>query len=628
MKTTSQYRLLKKRRFLPFFITQFLGALNDNVFKNAISILVVYQAVAWSHLSPQVLVPIFSALFILPFFLFSATAGQIADRYEKAKLIRIIKFAEILIMLLAAIGFIRHDLYFLMFVLFLTGIQAAFFGPLKYSIVPQHLRETELVGGNGLIEMGTFVAILVGTLLGGTLVNLPKQGVLYVSLFLFAVAIFGWLTSFKIPRAKAGDPDLKINWNPVSQTKKTINYARKNRTVFLSILGNSWFWFFGVMIVIQIPEYCKIILGGNAHVVTILLAAFSVGIGLGSLLCERLSRNKIEIGLVPFGAIGITVLLIDMYFAHPHPHVGELIGISGFFQSWDNIRIIFDAVILGMFGGFYIVPLYALIQQRSEPAHRSRIIAANNIINALWMSLASLYCIFILKIGFSIPQLFLITGILNALVAFYIFTLVPEFLFRFVVWLLISTIYRVKAKDVELNIPDEEPAVIVCNHVSFVDGLILLASIRRPIRFVMDKQIFKIPILSFLFKTSQAIPIAPYKKDPACMGKAFLRIKDELAHGNLVGIFPEGFITKDGNIQTFKSGIERIIKENPVPVIPVALRGIWGSIFSRKYKGIKRLLPRKFWSKIELVVGDPVPPEKATKEYLQQVVTELRGELA
>lgn len=619
----NQFELLAKRRFLPFFITQFLGAFNDNIFKNALIILIVYQAANWTNVSSIVLINLCAGLFILPFFLLSAMAGQLADKYEKSHLMRIVKLMEIVIMLMAAVGFYRHDIYFLMFVLLLTGIQATFFGPVKYSILPQHLRDTELVGGNGLIEMGTFVAILVGTLCGGVLIS---QGITGVMISVVMVAILGYVASRFIPLAPANDPSLKISWEPFSQTWKNIQFARHNRTVFLSILGNSWFWFFGTVVLTQIPEYVKVILGGSETVVTLLLTAFSMGVGIGSLLCERLSGHRVELGLVPFGSIGITLFGIDLFFAHPAVHQGALLNVTTFLQTWSNIHVVLDCVLLGVFSGFYIVPLFALIQQRSKPEQRSRIIAANNIINALFMVVASMYGVFVLKIGFSLSQLFLITAILNAVVAIYIYKLVPEFLMRFIVWVCMSLVYRARATGLE-HIPEEGPAVIVCNHVSFVDALILMSVIRRPIRFVMHESIFKIPLLSFVFKTSGAIPIASAKENLACREAAFASIQQTLAAGELVGLFPEGGITRDGEIQPFKSGIERIVRETAVPVVPVALGGLWGSLFSRKHKGVLRGLPRKLWSKIRVSVGEPVVPQAVTKDVLYEMVTTLQGGL-
>jgi len=623
MQPNNQFSLLTKKRFLPFFITQFLGAFNDNIFKNALLIIIAYQAVHWTTVQPDVLTNVCAGLFILPFFLFSAMAGQLADKYEKSKLIRIVKIMEILIMLLATIGLVFHQLYFLIFVLFMLGVQSTYFGPVKYSFLPQNLSNKELVGGNGLVQMGTFIAILLGTIIGGILVSKQHHMVRAVSSTILIVSVLGYLSSRYIPMSKPNDPDLKINWEPFSQTFRTIKFATENRTVFLSILGNAWFWFFGAVVLTQIPVYVKFYLGGTEHVTTLLLTIFSVGIGLGSVLCEKLSGRRVELGLVPFGAIGMTVFGILLYLAHPGGHTGALVGIIDFLQDSASWAVLFSALIVGMFAGFYVVPLFAIIQQRSKPEHRSRIIAANNIIGALFMVGAALYAIVLIKIGLTIPQILLTTAIVNFFVAFYIFTLVPEFLMRFIIWLWMSVMYRIKSIDVERMIPEEGAAVLVCNHVSFIDALILSATVRRPIRFVMYHKIFNIPVLSFIFRTSKAIPIAPAKEDKALKEKAFEDIALALKGGDIVCLFPEGGITRDGQLQSFKPGIEQIIQTTPVPVIPVGIKGLWGSFFSRKYGKAMGSLPRRFRSKITVIFGKPVAPKDVSKERLYQAVSDL-----
>lgn len=625
--TKNQFDLLSLRRFAPFFWTQFLGAFNDNVFKNAMIIFIIFQMVTSTE-GADSLVNICQGLFILPFFLFSATAGQIADKFEKSRLIRYVKVLEIVIMIIAAIAFWMQSMTLLITALFLLGTQAAFFGPVKYAILPQQLYDSELVGGNGLVEMGTFIAILVGTLFGGIFIAIPHYGSTVIAIATIGLAVLGWFISRYIPIANAVDPAVKIDWNIVRQTWRNIEVARKNRAVFLSILGNSWFWFFGAVFFAQVTNYAKFNLGGNEHIVTLLLVMFSVGVGVGSLFCERLSGHKVELGLIPFGSIGLTLFGIDVYFAHPGLSQFQNLGVYAFLSDVGNWRILFDLLMLGIFGGFYIVPLYAVIQQRSEPSHRSRIIAASNILNAFFMVIASFYAIALLSFGMTIPQLFLTTAILNALVAIYIYTLMPEFLMRFITWIWISILYRVKAVGIAENIPDQGPAVIVCNHVSFVDALIISATVRRPIRFVMYHKIFKIPVLSFIFRTAKAIPIAPEKENPALKKQAFADIAQALKDGDLVCVFPEGGITHDGKIQAFKPGVMQIIADTPVPVIPMALSGLWGSFFSRRWGKAMSRFPRRIRSRITLSASTPIPPEQVTLAKLQQIVEELRGEVA
>ena len=626
MSEESQFRLLCERRFAPFFGVQFLGAMNDNVFKQALVILFAYQTASYTTMSSDVLQNVAQALFILPFFLFSATAGQLADKYEKSRLISITVAIELGVMVLGAAGFFMHSLELLLAALFLGGVQSALFGPVKYAILPQQLRESELVGGNGLVEMGTSVAILVGMMLGGWMVSQAGWGIAAVAFTTMALSALGWVLSRYIPLAPAADPGLRINWNVFSETWRNFQFMRGNRTVFLSILGISWFWFFGAMFITQFPNLSKNILSGDEHVVTLLLVVFSIGIGGGSLLCERLSGHKIEIGLVPFGSIGMTLFAVDLYFALAGYAPGGPTGMGAFVRDSGSWRILADLLLIGIFGGFYIVPLYALVQSRSEPSHRSRIIAGNNILNALFIVAAAGIAIGLFQAGFTIPQLFLVTAVLNAMVAMYIYTLVPEFLMRFIVWLLIHSIYRLDKSGLE-NVPDEGPAVLVCNHVSFVDALIIAAACRRPVRFVMDHHIFRVPVLNFVFRTGKAIPIASARESPELLEQAYDEIAGALEQGDVIGIFPEGRITDTGELYPFRPGIKRIVDRTPVPVVPLALRGLWGSFFSRK-DGAAMSKPSRLrpFSRIALAAGERVQPQHVTPEGLQERVLALRGD--
>ena len=624
---SGQFGLLKQKRFAPFFATQFLGAFNDNLFKNALVVLLTFQAARWTTLKPELLANLAAGIFILPFFIFSATAGQLADKYDKATLARLVKVLEMAIMGIAAAGFFLTSLPVLMVALFLLGCHSTLFGPVKYAILPQHLHADELVGGNALIEAGTFVAILIGTLAGGLLAGSVEHPA-WIAVGGFVVALAGYLTSRGIPAAPAPAPELKVNLNPLTETWRNIAFARENRTVFLSILGISWFWLYGALFLAQFPAYAKFVLGGGESSVTLLLATFTVGIGVGSMLCERMSGKHVEIGLVPFGSIGLTLFGADLYFASPDKLLGttphELLGLLSIPAVW---RVLFDLMMLGVFGGFFIVPLYALVQLRSSEAHRARIIAANNIVNALFMVVGALGAGAALGAGLSIPALFGIAALLNAAVAVYIYGLVPEFLIRFMAWLLIKAAYRLRTEGAA-RIPEEGPAVLVCNHVSFVDSLVIASASPRPVRFVMDHRIFRTPILSYVFKHGRAIPIAPAKENPEIMEKAFAEVSAALKAGELVAIFPEGGITRDGELQTFRPGISRILAADPVPVVPMALSGLWGSFFSRvDGAAMKTPFRRGLFSRIGLRVGEAVPASEATPERLQAEVLALRGEL-
>lgn len=578
------------------------------------------------NMDHTVLANIAAFLFILPFFLFSATAGQLADKYEKSMLMRRIKLLEIGLMSLAAIALLAEHYSLLLFVLFLMGCQSTLFGPVKYAYLPQKLQSHELVGGNALVESGTYVAIIVGLIIGVEIIDFESNRQTLIAVVLIGVAITGFLASHQIPITEAVDPELKINWNAWQETWHIISFAREEKSVFLSILGISWFWFFGAALTIQIPAYTADILHGNESVVTSLLVAFAVGVGLGSLLCERMSGHRIELGLVPFGSIGMSLFAVDLYFAQPEAAVSTVSSISDFLSRAGSWRILADLALLGAFGGFYSVPLYALIQKRSKRRHLSRIIAANNILNALLMVSAAVISVVVLQLGLSIPELFLIIAVLNAVVAIYIYSLLPEFLMRFLAWLTINIVYRIRPIGLD-NIPQEGAAIVVCNHVSFMDPIILGGSVTRPMRFVMHYKIFQMPLLSFIFRTAKAIPIASRSEDEDLMNTAFEKVDAELAAGHIVCIFPEGGLTHDGEIQRFKPGIEKILARRPVPVIPVALGRLWGSWFSRRKSGGIHKIPGRLFARVPVIFGEPVAPLDATAENLELLVRTLRGEL-
>jgi 1-acyl-sn-glycerol-3-phosphate acyltransferase len=626
MSHSSQFSLLTQRRFGPFFWTQFLGAFNDNLFKTALMVALTYDALSWTSLSPALLNNLIPGLFILPYVVFSATAGQIADKVEKGRLARWVKLLEIGIMAVAALGWMTHTLWLLIAAVAGMGVHSTLFGPVKYAYLPQHLHPDELVGGNGVIEMGTFVGILLGEVMGAVLAGHGAAGITLVAAGTLLVAVLGLATSWRIPASPAPAPDLLISRNPIAESIRNLGYSHQNRTVFLSMLGNSWFWFYGALVLSQFPLYAKDYLHGDHSVFVLLLTIFSLGIGTGSLLCEKLSGRKVEIGLVPFGAIGLSLFGIDLYFASLGYTNTTTVDFIGVLKQAGMLRILADLLLLGVFGGFFIVPLFALIQTRCDPKHVSRTIAGMNILNALFMVAAAGVAVFLIGQGFTIPEMFLTTALLNALVAIYIFSLVPEFLMRFLAWLLIHTIHRVSTVDND-RIPEEGPAVLVCNHVSYVDAIVIMAASPRPIRFVMDHRIFKTPLLGFIFRTAKAIPIAPAKEDPWLMEKAYVDIAHALHDGELVCIFPEGKLTTTGELNEFRGGIAKIVDRSKVPVIPMALRGLWGSVFTRDPSNLfERTLSRGWRSKLALVVGVPVPPQEVTPEGLYEQVLALRGE--
>ncbi|MDQ0649810.1 MFS transporter [Pseudomonas cedrina] len=619
MSHPSQFTLLRTRRFLPFFITQLLGAFNDNIFKQSLILAILYKLSIEGDRS--IWVNLCALLFILPFFLFSALAGQFGEKFNKDALIRAIKIGEIVIMAVGATGFLTNHLELMLLALFAMGTHSALFGPVKYSIMPQALHDDELVGGNGLVEMGTFLAILAGTIGAGIMMSSTHYAPV-VAVAIVAVAVLGYLASRSIPRAAASTPKLRLNWNIFSQSWATLRLGLgQTPAVSRSIVGNSWFWFVGAIYLTQIPAYAKEWLYGDETVVTLILTVFSVGIALGSMLCERLSGRKVEIGLVPFGSFGLTVFgLLLWWHSGGFPQnvqANDWLAVLGYGQAW---WVLFDILGLGVFGGFYIVPLYALIQSRTAEHERARVIAANNILNALFMVVSAIVSILLLSMAkLSIPELFLVVSLLNIAVNTYIFRIVPEFTMRFMIWLLSHSMYRVEHRNLAA-IPDEGAALLVCNHVSFVDALLIGGAVRRPIRFVMYYKIYRLPVLNFIFRTAGAIPIAGRNEDIQIYEKAFTRIAQYLKEGELVCIFPEGKLTTDGEMNEFRGGVTRILEETAVPVIPMALQGLWGSFFSRDpNKGFLR----RIWSRVVLVAGEPV--DGPTPARLQEVVSGLRG---
>ena len=624
---SGQFQLLRQRRFAPFFLTQFLGAANDNLFKFAFTVLVTYQLqLTW--LEPKMAGLVIGALFILPFVLMSATAGQWADKYDKAAIMRGVKVLELVVMGVAAVGFWFQWVPVLLACVFLMGLHSTLFGPVKYAYLPQHLSERELTGGNGLVEMGTFVAILLGNVGGGLLMSIAGTGTHWVAVCCLAVAVLGWLASKQVPASPSSDAGLKLNWNPATETWRNLKLAAEYPSVFRSLLGISWMWFFGAVFLSQFPSFARDVLGGDEQVASLLLVVFSVGIAIGSLLCETFSHRHVEIGLVPIGAVGMTVFAFDLYLASQglHHEAGALMSVGQFIAQPEHWRVMADLALLAFSAGLYSVPMYALIQLRAKPSHRARIIAANNILNALFMIVSSLMAGALLGAGFSIPEVFGVTAVLNVIVVGYVFWLMPEYIFRLIMLFVTRLVYRVKVRGEE-NLPTDGAAILVCNHVSFVDAIILGIISPRPMVFIMDHRIFKTPVLGWLFKMLKAIPIAPQKEDPQAYEQAFEKARQVLREGELLCLFPEGAITRDGQLQPFKAGIMKILESAPVPVIPSALHNLWGSSFSRiEGAAMSKPLRRGLFNRVGLVVGAPIAPENVSPEALQATVQALLNE--
>ena len=631
MSAPNQFALLRQRRFAPYFLVQALGAFNDNVYRQAIIGLLFWlgldadQRGLYATLAP--------AIFIAPYFLFSAIAGQVADKLEKQRLIVITTAMEIAIMSLAAVGFVSQNLPLLLVALFATGVQSTLFGPVKYSVLPAILKPEELTGGNGLVEMGTSISILCGMITGGLIFYLAgEQGPVVAATAIVLLAVAGNLVARLIPRLPAGEPGLRIGWNPLPESLRALRLAKQQLAVRNAILGVSWFWFFGTIITSLLPVWAERNLGGVADSSLLYIAAlalFSIGTGVGSLLCEKLSGRTVEIGLVPLGAFGMSAFLLDLYFARPGAAPVGGLQLAGFLAQPGSTRIIIDLLGIGFATGLFVVPLFALIQSRTPNNQMARVFAALNIQNSGFIVAAAGVGLLTQQLlGWSAPQLLLALAIANALVAVWIFSIVPEFAMRFASWLMVRTLYRLRVEGVEEHVPDEGAAVLVCNHVSYMDALILAAVIPRPVRFVMYYRIFNIPFMRWIFRTARAIPIASPKEDAALMQRAFDSVDQALANGELVLIFPEGKLTADGQINPFKSGVEKILQRRQVPVVPMALRGMWASMWSRRDSRLGRMrVPRRLRARIE-VIAQAALPASSTAAELEACVRGLRGEHA
>lgn len=620
-----QFGLLGSRRFGPFFGAQFFGAFNDNLVKQAMLALLTFQGARFTELSPAIVTNIAGGVFILPFFLFSAFAGSLADKFERSAIIRWVKGLEIGIMALAMAGFHYGSFPALMACIALLGLHSTIFGPVKYAILPQHVERARLVGANALVEAGTFLAILGGTIGGGLFGEMGPDGGVWAARAGLAFAIVGLCFAWFVPKAPAPSPQIKLGFNLFAQTARAIGFARHPASVWNSILGISWFWFFGALLLAQFPSYAKEVLGGGPSAMTLLLCIFSVGVGLGSLACEKLSFGRIEIGLVPLGSIGMSVFGVGLYLASPSAPLGADLGAMAILATSTGKWIAFNLAMLGFFGGLYIVPLFALIQTRSDEASRSRVIAANNILNAAFMVGSAVVGVVAFKLGATIPQVFLGAAVANLAVAFHIYRLVPEFLLRFLAFALTRVIYRVDLSKFR-ELPEEGPVLMTCNHVSFVDAVILMGCFKRPIRFVMDHKIFRNPFLGFVFRGVKAIPIASAKEDQETMDKAFDSVSQALRDGEVVLIFPEGKITHDGELSAFRRGMDKILARDNAPTMAVALKGLWGSFFSRSHgQAMSKPFARGAFNRLEVACDELRPSGAMDSAKAEAKTRELLG---
>lgn len=606
--------ITKDKGFRGFFWTQFLGAFNDNFFKNALVVLVAFRGVSLLGLESGALVAVASGLLMLPFFLFSPLAGQLADKYERSALVRKVKLLEVVIMIAAALGFIMKSYLILLGLIFFMGLQSTFFGPIKYSIIPDLVGDDHLTEGNALTELGTFLSILMGTIGGGIATSLPGADIV-IGIVLVVVSLMGYWMSRAIPTVAIGDPQLEIDLYPWKEYRSLWRLLREKVAIFNAVLAISWFWFFGAGVLSVLPVYVKDYLHGNENVVTLFLAMFTLGVGVGSILCEKFSYGRSEIGLVPVGSAGLSLFLFDLYLVGapwaslPTPHL----SLPVFLSSVSGWHLMFDFFMMSVFGGIFIVPLYTLLQERSHPQSRSRIIAANNIMNAIFMVLATVVLLLFYKLKFNPVEIFAAFAAMNLLSCFYIYSVVPEFTLRFYSWVLSRLIYSIQTTGIK-NVPEHGPYILVANHVSFVDWLIIGGACKRPVSFIMYYKFFQIPFARFFMKQAKVIAIASKDENEQLMNEAFQRIGQQFNRGEGVCIFPEGMITEDGRLNKFRPGLLKILQSHPVPVVPVVLHGLWGSIFSRK--PIKDPIHRR---QLQVKFLPAIPAQDVTLDGLQDL---------
>jgi len=594
----NQFALLKDKRFLPLFITQFFGAFHDNLFKNALVVLLLYSLAINSTLDPKLLTTLAAAIFILPFVLFSALGGQLADKYRKNKVIRVIKSVEIAIAGLGTVALLSGSVQLCYVALFALGTQSAFFGPSKYAILPQHLKPHELIGGNALLSTGTFLAILVGTLVGVTLVTLPS-GTLMICAGLVLCAVLGYLSSRFIPEAPPQAPELKLNFNPFTETWNILRYTfTHERIVVRSILGIAWFYFMGGMFMAQFPNFTEETLGANEHVLALFLVIFSIGIGIGGLLNNRLLRGRVEALYVPLAVLGLTIFSLDLTWASAGRILpGELISLTVFIHEPANWRILFDIMMIAICGGLFVVPLNAIVQHHTQEDHRARVLAGSAIMDALFIVASSLISAVLIMKGWSITDMFFVFAIANAFVAVYICRLLPDYLLKSFMQGLFKLLYKVEIRGLENFEKAGQRVVIVSNHVSLLDPPLLAAFLPGRPMFAVNSYVAEKWWVRPFLRLIDAFPLDP--TNPFSL-KSLIR---EVQKDKQCVIFPEGRLTATGALMKVYEGPGMIADKADAMILPVRLDGVQHTPFSR----LKGKVPLRKFPKITITI---LPPQK------------------
>ncbi len=622
-KKSDQFPLLLQRRLGPLWICQLANSLNNQFLRAAT--LWILSGKAYAVLGVPSVRTATVALFVVPAILFAAIAGQIVDRLDRARAVVIAQSVGLLASVGAIYGLATGHGSLVLACVAAAGLQSTLFAPAQGALLRQHLGDTELTPGNGLMTAGRQIAMLLSMLLLMATMDGPSaSGILIPALA--ASAVVGWAAAFGIPTSPAPCPGLRISWNPVGALRVTILAALADRNVYLAILGVSWFWFTHLVFLVNLPAYATEVIGASALALTVLVMTPLMGLMLGALLCQPASGRRVELGLVPLGALGMALAGMGFYINSPEAAPTSARSLSELLGSATYLRCLFDLALFGLAAGLYVVPLYALIQQIAPRERLGRVLGGMMLYSLLFVTLALGGAQWLRSEGLSVHAVVLMAVLLQFSVSIYIFLLLPEFLLRLLMWLLVHTFYRVNASGLE-RVPPEGPVILVCNHVSYLDALVIGAMIRRPVRFVMHRYIFKIPIMRTVFRLAKAIPIVSGKKDPEGLRFALDQVSRELSAGRVVAVFPEGMLTRDGDIGVFRSGIERMVERNPVPVIPMALQGLWGSFYSfaegEPMAHWPRFRPR--WSRIGLHIGEPIPPGDVTADLLRERVAALRG---
>lgn len=589
--------LLSTIRFLPLFLCQFLGAFGDSLIRTAMVTLLTYHSSDdLSDFTRMIVITLALGLFMLPFLLLSATGGQLADKFDKAKLIRWIKFSSIFVTFIGVVGFYIHSYVLLLLAIFLTGVESSFFGPSKYSILPDHLDRKELISGNGLIEAGTFIAILFGMILGGVIISSNHGQVDYTAFSLLFVSIGGFIASLFIPSTESASGKLKLNPNIIQETKSCVEYAKKDRDIFLAILGISWFWTIGGVFMAQLPNFTKDTLFSDHSVFTLLLSLFSIGTCIGSVLCNRILKGQLDTQYVPISMLGMTVFLFLFWYSSlSFTAKDSLLGIHYFLASPAGLTVSLSVLMITIFGGIYIVPLYTLLQVNAKKSHRSRIIATNNIMNAFFMVSASIISMILLMIGVGVSTIILLLAVTNFLTTIYISRILPDNIIKSIFQAFFRLLYRVEIEGMENFLKAGDRVLIVANHASFIDPPLLGAFLPKPLVFAIDtyqaKSWWIKPFLTYL----RAYPIDPTNP------MATKTLIDKLKDNNSVVIFPEGRITVTGSLMKIYEGPGLIADRADAKLLPIRIDGPQYTPFSRLHGKVKM----KWFPKIKITIMEP-----------------------